>query len=219
MTQRYIITIDVGTSSTKTALWDAVGRTVAETTFAYTLHRPSALEAEIEATIWWQAVCETTREVIVRSGVHPRDVAGIGVDGVGWTLVPVDRAGKPLAPAMIWLDRRAQAEAAWLNALPEAQRIVTLDANPIDPAYITPKLLWLKRNQPDVFDATHRFLTASGYITACLTGEFTCDYTQAYGFHFLILPMSAGMRGRRNKSACRWTRCHVYARVLRLSAR
>ncbi len=184
MTKRYIITIDVGTSGTKTALWDETGQPIAETSSGYALHRPSPLWAEIDANLWWKAVCETTREVITRSNVHPSDVAGIGVDGVGWTLVPVDRQVEPLSPAMIWLDRRAQVETDWLNGLPEAQRFISLDANPIDPAYITPKLLWLKEHHPDIFDSTYRFMAASGFITARLTGEFTCDYTQAYGYHF-----------------------------------
>ncbi|MEP6988275.1 MAG: FGGY family carbohydrate kinase, partial [Chloroflexota bacterium] len=184
MTAHYIITIDVGTSSTKTALWDEAGHTLAEASASYVLSRPSPLWAEIDANIWWQAVCQTTREVMAHSGVHPSEIAGIGVDGVGWTLVPVDQNAEPLAPAMIWLDRRAQAETDWLNALPDAQRLIKLDANPIDPAYITPKLLWLKYHQPEVFDSTYRFLTASGFITARLTGEFTCDFTQAYGYHF-----------------------------------
>ena len=69
MTQRYIITIDVGTSSTKTALWDEGGRTLAETSFSYALDRPDPLWAEIDANVWWQAVCETTREVMTRSSV------------------------------------------------------------------------------------------------------------------------------------------------------
>jgi xylulokinase len=184
MTPRYIITIDVGTSSTKTALWNDAGHTIAETSYSYALHRPSPLWAEIDANLWWQAVCETTREVVTRSGVPVSEIAGIGVDGVGWTLVPVDQNIEPLSPAMIWLDRRAQAETDWLNALPNARHLIELDANPIDPAYITPKLLWLKRHQPEVFDAADCFLTASGFITARLTGEFTCDTTQAYGYHF-----------------------------------
>ncbi len=184
MTHRYIITIDIGTSSTKTALWDEAGHTVAETAYSYALHRPSSLWAEIDANAWWRAICETTREVMGRSGIHPSDIAGIGVDGVGWTLVPVNEDVEPLAPAMIWLDRRAQTETDWLNALPDANRLIELDANPIDPAYITPKLLWLKQHQPKIFDNTYRFLTASGFIAARLTGEFTCDYTQAYGYHF-----------------------------------
>src|SRR4051812_2974091 len=138
MTQRYIITIDVGTSSTKTALWDEAGHTIAEASASYSLHRPNPLWAEIDGNLWWRAICETTREVMARSGIQPIDIAGIGVDGVGWTLVPVDQNAEPLAPAMIWLDRRAQVETDWLNALPDAKRLIALDANPIDPAYITP---------------------------------------------------------------------------------
>lgn len=179
-----ILTIDVGTSSTKTALWDDAGHLVTETSYAYALRRPEPLWAEIDAEIWWQAVCATVSEVVSKGGVHPADVAGIGVDGVGWTLLPVDGRCAPLAPALIWLDRRASAEADWLNGLPDSRRLVQMDANPIDPAYITPKLLWLKRHQPDIFDSAYRFLTCSGFIVARLTGEFTCDYTQAYGYHF-----------------------------------
>jgi xylulokinase len=68
--------------------------------------------------------------------------------------------------------------------LPEADRLVNLVANPIDPAYITPKLLWLKQHQPQIFDTAYRFLDATGFITAKLTGEFVCDHTPAYGYHF-----------------------------------
>ncbi len=181
---RYILTIDVGTSSTKTALWDDSGAVVAEASATYALHRPDPLWAEIDGDVWWQAVCSTVKQVVGRGGIDPRDVAGIGVDGVGWTLLPVDRSGDPLAPAMIWLDRRADEETRWLNALPEADALVQLDANPIDSAYITPKLLWLKKHRPDVFESAHQFMTCSGFVVARLTGEFTCDFTQAYGYHF-----------------------------------
>ncbi len=179
----YIITVDVGTSSTKTALWDAAGRLVATASCAYPLNRPEPLWAEINGEIWWQAICSTIREVIAQSGAKPSEIVGIGADGVSWTLLPVDANGAPLAPAMIWLDRRAQPETDWLNALPDAERLIHLDANPIDAAYITPKLVWLKRHSPEVFELTYRFLSASGFIAAKLTGEFTCDFTQAYGYH------------------------------------
>lgn len=184
MTNRYILTIDQGTSSVKTALWDEAGRTLAEASQAYALSRPEPVWAEMDARAWWAAICATVREVVAKSGIDPRDVAGIGVDGIGWTLVPVDQNIEPLYPAMIWLDRRAEAETQWLKNLSEADQLIGLAANPIDPAYITPKLLWLKNQRPQVFDQTYKFLTSSGYIVAKMTGEFTCDYTQAYGFHF-----------------------------------
>lgn len=184
MSRRTILTLDIGTSSTKTALWDDAGALIAEASAPYALNRPDPLWAEIDGDLWWQAVCITVKQVVAQSGINARDVAGISVDGVGWTLLPVDRDGSPLAPAMIWLDRRADDETRWLNALPEAQALIELDANPLDSAYITPKLLWLKAHRPDVFESAHQFLTCSGFIVAKLTGEFTCDFTQAYGYHF-----------------------------------
>lgn len=184
MTKHCILTVDVGTSSTKTAVFNQNGRILAEASAAYPLHRPSPLIAEIDANVWWTAVCDTIQQVMAEAQVSPGDIAGIGIDAVGWTLIPVDEAINPLAPAMIWLDRRAVAETEWLNNLPQAPQLVNLNANPIDEAYITPKLVWLKQNRPDIFDAAHQFLDASGFITAKFTGELVCDFTQAYGYHF-----------------------------------
>lgn len=184
MTTRYILTVDAGTSSTKTSLWTEIGQLIAHATSAYELQRAQPLWAEIDGNIWWQAVCKTIQTILSTSKVDPASIAGVGVDGVGWTLIPVDRAGNPLQPAMIWLDRRAEQETRWLKSLPEADSLVNLNANPLDAAYITPKLIWLKRNQPNVFDSAHKFLEATGFIVTRFTGEFVCDYTQAYGYHF-----------------------------------
>jgi xylulokinase len=140
--------------------------------------------AEIDGQTWWLAVCETIRSVLATSEADPASIAGIGVDAVGWTLVPVDRLGAPLHPAMIWLDRRAEQETRWLKSLPEAEHLINLDANPLDAAYITPKLIWLKNNRPAIFSAMYKFLDATGFIVSRFTGEFVCDHTQAYGYHF-----------------------------------
>ncbi len=184
MASHFILTVDVGTSSTKTSLWTEVGQLVAHATSAYDLRRAEPLWAEVDGDTWWRSVCETIRTVLATSEVDPAAIAGIGIDGVGWTLIPVDRAGNPLHPAMIWLDRRAEQETGWLKSLPEADSLVNLDANPLDAAYITPKLIWLKKNHPDIFHSAHKFLEATGFIVSRFTGEFVCDYTQAYGYHF-----------------------------------
>ncbi len=184
MSGHYYIGVDIGTSSTKTGLWHADGRLIAEASAAYKLSRPQPTWAEIDARAWWKATQETIRTVLAESGIDPADVAGVGVDGLGWALVPVDRQGEPLYPAMIWLDRRAEPEAAELRSLPQADALVTLDANPLDAAYITPKLKWLQKHEPEIFEQTYQFLNCSGYINQQLTGQFTCDYTQAYGYHF-----------------------------------
>jgi xylulokinase len=183
VTQRYILTIDLGTSSVKTALWTEGGNLTAQASEDYPLHHPQPAWAEIDPRLWWAATCNTIRRVLAEAGAEGRDVIGVGVDGLSWCLVAVDGQGAPLHPALIWLDRRAEEEAAWLRGLSGADRLISLAANPLDAAYITPKLVWLQRHAPALFDATDQFLTSSGYIIRQLTGESVCDYTQAYGYH------------------------------------
>src|SRR5690349_2042008 len=113
MASQYILTVDVGTSSTKTSLWTETGQPIAHATSSYDLQRAEPLWAEIDGDAWWHAVCETIQTVLATSKVDPASIAGVGVDAVGWTLIPVDRAGNPLHPAMIWLDRRAEQETSW----------------------------------------------------------------------------------------------------------
>jgi xylulokinase len=183
MTKDFYIGIDVGTSSTKTGLWRADGTLIAEATAAYPLHRPQPTWAEMDPRDWWKAVCTTVRAVLAQSSVGASDIAAVAVDAIGWSLVPVDAHGAPLCMSPIWLDRRADAQAAQLRNHPDAETLVNLVANPLDAAYLTPKLLWLREQQPDIYAQTHRFLEATGYIVHQLCGVFTCDYTQAYGYH------------------------------------
>jgi xylulokinase len=136
----------------------------------------------IDLERWWAALAGTVAAVPPGRGCL-RDIAGVGLDGIGWSLVPVAAAFRPHSPALPWLARRAAAAAAELRAGAGADRLVDLAANPLDAAYITPKLLWLRRRRPAVFAAARWFLTASGFLTARLTGQATCDFTQAYGFH------------------------------------
>ena len=191
MSNKYILNLDVGTSSTKTTLCNEKGLTVADSTIANPLHRPDPVRAEIDGAAWWQVICQTIQNVLAQSGIQPGEIAGVGIDGIGLALVPVDRNVNPLAPIMIWLDRRSDKETAWLKSLPEAQHLIELVANPLDESYVTPKLLWLRNNHPDIFDSTYQFLGSSGFIVARLTGEFTCDTTLAYGFHFFDIEKKA----------------------------
>ncbi len=184
MGQRVILTVDVGTSSTKTAVWDEQGTALAEASSPYSLNRPQPLWAEIDPNVWWEAICDTIQQVVSQARIDAVDIAGIGIDAISWTLIPVDEAVNPLAPAMIWLDRRAGEETTWLQSRPEAEQFINLSANPLDEAYITPKLVWLRKNRPQIFDGAHKFLEATGFIVARFTGQFICDYTQAYGYHF-----------------------------------
>src|SRR5690606_40710054 len=64
------------------------------------------------------------------------------------------------------------------------ERLVGISGNPVDPAYITPKILWIKENEPEVYKKTYKFLQSNAYQVYKLTGQYSQDYSQGYGFHF-----------------------------------
>ncbi len=179
----HVLTVDAGTSSLKAALWREDGVVVAEAVEAYEVVRPFPNWAEIDPERWRAAMCRTTGSVLAAARVSAADIACVAIDGIGWTLVATDADLQPLAPAMTWLDRRAEDEAAALRARPDADALVDLAANRIDAAYVTPKVAWLAAHRPSVFADTRWLLTATGWLVAWLTGEVTSDLTQAYGFH------------------------------------
>ncbi len=179
----YFLGIDVGTSSLKTGLWRDDGELAANASQAYPTIRHAAAWSEQDPLDWWDALCATVRSVVKSAGIAPSQIAGIGIDSTGWTFVPVDKSGAPLFAAMTWQDRRATAEAAQLRAHPQADYVVNLSANPLDEAYTTPKANWLRAHHPDVYAQTDQFLFSSSFLIRMLTGQNSCDTTQAYGFH------------------------------------
>ncbi len=171
-----LLGLDVGTTSVKAGLFDAGGRQVAADGQEYRLSHPGPVEVEIDAEVWWSASIAAVRSVLSAPGVDPRDVAAIAVSSQGETLVPVDAAGRPLAPALVWLDNRAAAEARELaRRFPNAlvyDRTGVPDVNPTWPAA---KLLWWRRHRPEVFAAAARFLLVEDFILHRLTGRFVTE--------------------------------------------
>jgi xylulokinase len=195
----FFLGIDVGTSSLKTGLWRSDGHLAARASRSYPTHRPSAVRAEQNPLDWWQALCETVRQVLAEGGARADEIAGIGIDSTGWTFVPVDKAGQPLYPAMLWQDRRAVKEAAWLRALPKAEQLVHLSANRLDEGYATPKVLWLRAHHPELYTQIDQILFSSGYLVRKLTSVSICDYSQANGLHCFDMHHL-----RWDEQACEW---------------
>ncbi len=106
----YLIGVDLGTSGTKTALFDEGGRRVASRTIEYPLSQPRNGWAEQDPRDWWRAACETIRSVIAESGVDAGEIKGVGLSGQMHGLVMLDAAGEVLRPAILWCDGRTGAE-------------------------------------------------------------------------------------------------------------
>jgi len=163
-----LLGIDVGTSSTKVVATDLTGRRLADRSVPYAT-RTSGSGAEQDARDWWRAVIEATRAVVA-GGLHVRAVA---VTSQAPTLVTVDAEGEPTGPALTWLDRRAQAEAAEIALLHTASR------NGADPFFGTAKIAWLQRHHPDRLGASRAILSTNGYIVRRLSGVSVLDETTA----------------------------------------
>jgi len=184
-----LLVIDLGTSSCKVAFFDYSGNLIAQTSESYSISY-SGLWVEQNPEDWWQAAKEGIKRLIVEYHIDPGRIAGIGVDGQSWAALPIGANGLPLRKAMIWLDRRAEKQCMWMKKNIGQEAIFKESMNRIDPAFIVPKILWIKENEPKIFAKTKKFVSSNGYINYRLTGELTQDISQGYGFH--LFNMSRG---------------------------
>lgn len=181
---KYLLAIDQGTSGCKTTLFDIDGQVIGSETRSYKTTYPKVNWAEQNPVDWWDAICKNIQKIIKETRINPKNIVGIGIDGTGWACLPIDKDGQVLHPAMIWLDRRAEKEAEWMKKNIGESALIELCGNPVDPAYITPKILWLKNNYPELYAKTYKFLQSNAYIAYKLTGQISQDLSQGYGFHF-----------------------------------
>lgn len=184
MSKRFLLAVDLGTSSCVVTVFDFGGKIVTSWTEEFKTNYPQVGHAEQDAEGWWQTVCKGIKTIVETRRLEPEEIAAIGVDGTSWVCLPVDINGKPLRPAMLWLDRRAQKQADWMKEKVGENRLIALNGNPVDAAYITPKMLWIKEHEPEVYKQTAKFMQSNGYIVYKFTGEYSQDYSQGYGLHF-----------------------------------
>lgn len=178
MTQ-YLMAHDVGTSGNKATLFDTDGRMVAGRTVAYETNVFNANWAEQDAADWWRAVCESSRALLAE--VAPADVAAVALSGQMMGCLPVDSAGKPLRPSMIYCDQRAVAQADRLEAEIGAEAFYGIVGHRVSASYSIEKLMWLKANEADLYASTAHMLNAKDYVNFKLTGQIATDYSDASG--------------------------------------
>ena len=184
MNKKFLLGIDIGTSGCKLTVFDFDGQVVGSTNEAYTTYYPYPGFVEQDADDWWRAVCNGLHDLAEKFGINTGEIAAIGVDGHSWACLPVDKKGVPLRKAMIWLDRRSVKQSQWMKDSIGEEVLIKLSGNPVDPAYIVPKMLWIKEEEPDIYKRADKFLQSNAYIVFKLSGKYSQDYSQGYGFHF-----------------------------------
>lgn len=177
--QPLLLGIDIGTTGAKAALFGLDGRLQAVGSAEYPLHhiRPGWVEQQPED--WWQATCTAIRQALAQTKQGAEGIAGLCVSAQAPTLIALDADGQPLRPALIWMDRRAEAEVAELEGLLGAEAIYRITGNRPDAFYVASKLRWFMKHEPHLLARTQTFLQITGYINYRLTGLMSLDTSHA----------------------------------------
>ncbi len=184
----HFIGIDVGTSGTKTVLFNEAGAAIAEHTAEYEMYQPRNGWAEQHPADWWAAVCEGLRSVLSQSGLRGEDVAGLGLSGQMHGLVMLDDEGEVLRPSIIWCDQRTQKQCDEITERVGAERLIRITANPALTGFTAGKILWVRENEPEVYARCRHILLPKDYIRYKLTGEFATEVSDASGMQLLDVP-------------------------------
>lgn len=177
--KQFILAHDLGTTGNKATLFELDGVITASTFAGYptSYHQPNW--AEQDPADWQRAVFASTRQLLVESAVSPDQIAVISFSGHMQGALVVDQSGVPLRPGIIWADQRATSQADLIRQTYGEAEIYRLTGNRVSPAYTAAKILWIKDNQPDVYQRIHKVLQAKDYAAFLLTGVFATDYSDA----------------------------------------
>ncbi|MBR1496743.1 MAG: hypothetical protein IJ617_03885 [Oscillospiraceae bacterium] len=166
MNDPYLLAIDIGTTNTKAALFRPDGTVVSAASRRHSISSPREGFAEHDAErVWWAETAAVCAELTAAGGVAEK-IAAVAVSTLSPALLPVDKAGNALYPAMLYnLDRRSVKELEELG-----------EHFPVGQLSTGPKILWLKRHEPELFDATACFVGAPTFLVNKLTGNMVADH-------------------------------------------
>ncbi len=173
------IGIDIGTSSVKSVLIDDDQKIVASASVALEVSRPHSGWSEQDPDAWVAATFASLDELRAEQPKAMAAVRGIGLSGQMHGATLIDAADKPLRPAILWNDVRSSAECAEIEARCPASRAIA--GNIAMPGFTAPKLVWVKKHEPEVFAKVARVLLPKDYVRLALTGEYASDMSDAAG--------------------------------------
>ena len=175
-----LLGIDIGTSACKVAVFSENGSVLAEASGEYPVYYPKSGYAEQSPDEWYEATAKCIN--IVLKNVDKNDIKAVGIDGQGWSCIPIDKNNKVLYNTPIWFDMRATAQCKELKEFED--EIWEISQNSIQPSYSTPKVMWFKRNYPEIYNNTDKFIMSNSFIALKLTGNCLQDKSMSYGHYF-----------------------------------
>lgn len=177
-----LLGIDIGTSGTKTLLCDTRGQVVATATAPHSISSPKPGWSEQDPAMWWAAAGKAVREVLRMAKADKADVVGVGLSGQMHGSVFLDASDQVLRPALLWNDQRTAKQCDDIEKAAGGRRkLISMVGNPALTGFTAPKILWVRDNEPTIFNKTRRVLLPKDYIRLCMTGEHATEVSDASG--------------------------------------
>lgn len=184
----FLLGIDIGTSGTKTVLFDESGNTIASALAEYPLYQPAIGWAEQDPEDWWAATRSTIKQVISKGNIDASLIKGVGLSGQMHGAVLLDKDYKVLRKAIIWCDQRSSAECNQITDAIGSKRLIEITANPALTGFTASKILWVRNNEPEIYEKVYKILLPKDYIRFKLTGEFATEVSDASGMQLMDIP-------------------------------
>ena len=172
MSENYLIGVDGGTEGIRAGVFDTTGKPLAYASMNYQTNFPYPGWAEQDPRDWWKALSVSVRKAIQESGITAEQVAAMTVDTTCCSVVALDDSGDPLRPALIWMDVRSANQAEQVAACEDpALQVNSNGKGPVSAEWMIPKALWLKQNEPEIFEKAVTICEYQDYLNFHLTGR------------------------------------------------
>jgi len=176
-----IIGIDVGTSGTKTTVFNEQGECLASAAEEYPLLTPRPGWTEQNPEDWWQATVNTLKKCLATRAFKKEDIKAIGLSGQMHGSVFLDKDNNVVRPAILWNDSRTADECAEITQKVGEKRLHEIACNPALTGFTAPKAVWLKNKEPEHFEKTKTLLLPKDYVRYRLTGELAAEVSDGAG--------------------------------------
>ncbi|PET55526.1 gluconokinase [Bacillus sp. AFS001701] len=179
MSSKYMIGVDIGTTSTKSVLFSVDGSVITSHGIEYPLYSPTPETAEQDPEEIFQAVINTIKHVIETSRVHPNEILFVSFSSAMHSVIAVNKEGKPLTKCITWADNRSSQWAEKIKNEMNGHEIYLRTGTPIHPMSPLSKLTWLRNEHSDLFSSTFKFISIKEYVFFKLFKEYVIDYSIA----------------------------------------
>ncbi|MDF9581532.1 FGGY family carbohydrate kinase, partial [Bacillus paranthracis] len=179
VSSKYMIGVDIGTTSTKSVLFSTDGSVIASHGIEYPLYSPTPETAEQDPEEIFRAVIHTIKETVQSSSVQPHDILCVSFSSAMHSIIAVDEKGKPLTRCITWADNRSASWAEKIKNDMNGHEIYLRTGTPIHPMSPLSKLVWLQNEQAELFAKTYKFISIKEYVFYKLYKEYVIDYSIA----------------------------------------